>query len=151
MDTEPTQETFLARAGYLGATADELGQTTAGDKVAAAIRQKALFQRRGQMTLERDRLVLADWGDAGDAGEAGKAGEAGDLELAPEDITSVRTVYTELYGRFIGCLLKSGKPLILETTVTGEIYLLFDREESPRAADDPGWERRINHWLASAR
>jgi len=29
MDTEPAQETFLARSDYLGATAEELGQKSA--------------------------------------------------------------------------------------------------------------------------
>lgn len=139
MDTEPTRETFLARSDYLGATAEELGQKSAADKLAAGIRQKALFQRRGQVTLESDRLLLGGWGDTGD------------LELLPEDITSVRTAYTALYGRFIGGLLSSGRPLILGTTVAGEIYLLIDREEFMETTEDRGWEKRINDWLATAR
>jgi hypothetical protein len=139
MDTEPAQETFLARSDYLGATAEELGQKSAADKLAAGISQKALFQRRGQVTLEPDRLLLGGWGDTGD------------LELLPEDITSVRTAYTALYGRFIGGLLNSGKPLILGTTVTGEIYLLIDRKEFMETTEDRAWEKRIKEWLATFR
>jgi hypothetical protein len=139
MDTEPTQETSLARGDYLGATADELGQKTAGDKIAAGIRQKALFHRRGPVTLERDRLVLGAWGDAGD------------LELRPEDIASVRRAYTELYGRFIGALLNSGTPLILGTATAGEIYLLIERKDFRETTHSRTWEKRLKDWLATAR
>ncbi|MDT7619763.1 MAG: hypothetical protein QOF99_664 [Pseudonocardiales bacterium] len=62
-----------------------------------------VFQRRGDISLYPDRLVLDGWTDSGD------------LVLTRPEITSVETRFTELYGRFIGGLLNAGKPLILRT------------------------------------
>ncbi|MFF3695664.1 hypothetical protein [Streptomyces sp. NPDC002221] len=136
---DPTSIRPVARATYIGATADELRRKTGADKIAAGVSQKALFRRRGSIALHEDRLVLGGWNDAGD------------LVLAGADIASARTRFTELYGRFIGGLLNAGKPLILETrTAVGEIYLLIDRKEFMETTDDRAWERRINAWLGDA-
>src|SRR5882757_5250222 len=97
-------ETPQAQAPYIGQTAEVLGHSTGADKSAAMVSQKALFQRRGEIALYRDKLVIGDWNDSGD------------LVLTRDDIKAVRLEYTHLYGRFIGGLLNAGKPLILETT-----------------------------------
>jgi hypothetical protein len=53
-----------------------------------------------------------------------------------------------LYGRFIGGLLNAGKPLIVQTTSAGEIYLLIDRKEFMETTRDREWEQAIKNWLA---
>ncbi|MEV4754557.1 hypothetical protein AB0J86_05490 [Micromonospora sp. NPDC049559] len=134
-----TDDTPLAEAGYIAATADELARTTGADKAAAGVSQKVLFRRRGRIALYPDRLVLTDWSDTGD------------LTLTRTDITAAQTRFTKLYGRFIGGLLNAGKPLILTTTnpFAGEIYLLINRHEFMETTDDRKWEKRINDWRAS--
>src|SRR5882757_45107 len=129
---------LIAKAQYVGATADELRSNTAADKAAGAISQKALFKRRGTIELFADQIVLTGWND--------------DMSLAltRREITSVATSFTELYGRFIGGLLNAGKPLILTVNEITEIYLLIDRKEFMETTQDRDWERRINEWLAGA-
>ncbi|WP_030938436.1 hypothetical protein [Streptomyces sp. NRRL S-646] len=129
-------ETLRARGDYVGATADELRRKTSADRTAGVVSQKALFLRRGKVSLHEDRLVLGDWG------------EAGDLVLRRADITSVEVRFTELYGRFIGGLLNAGKPLILGTVPAGEVYLLIDRKEFMETTDDRAWAARIEAWLS---
>jgi uncharacterized heparinase superfamily protein len=128
--------TVLATARYLGATADQLARRSGADTLAAGVSQKALFHRRGEITLYPDRLVLTGWYDDGD------------LVLRPSDIRSLDARYTELYGRFIGGLLNSGKPLIIHSNRTGEIYLLVNRREFLESTDDLTWLRRLRAWLA---
>ncbi|WP_279579642.1 hypothetical protein [Fodinicola feengrottensis] len=70
-------DTVIAQGKYIGATSDELAGKDAADKVAAGVSQKALFRRRGEITLYRDRLVLTEWA------------ESGELVLRPADIRSV--------------------------------------------------------------
>jgi len=129
-------ETLEARGDYVGATADELRRKTSADKMAGGVTQKALFPRRGKVSLHEDRLVLGEWG------------EAGDLVLRRADITSVEVRFTDLYGRFIGGLLNAGKPLILGTVPAGEVYLLIDRKEFMETTDDRAWAARIEAWLS---
>jgi hypothetical protein len=124
-----------AHGTYVGATTDELTRKTGADKIAAGVSQKALFQRRGDLALYEDRLVLGGWGDAQD------------LVLRREDIRSAQTKFTEHYGRFIGGLLNAGKPLILDTSAVGEIYLLINRKEFMETTDDREWEKLLNDWL----
>lgn len=131
-----TPQSATATAPYLGATTDELSRTTGADKVAAGVSQKALFRRRGDISLYPDRLVLRDWSDNGD------------LTLRPADIELVEARYTELYGRFIGGLLNSGQPLIIRSTSAGEFYLLINRKEFMESTDDLKWEKLIKTWLA---
>lgn len=131
-----TQQFPTATAPYIGAMADELSRATGADKVAAGVSQKALFHRRGDISLFPDRLVLRNWSDNGD------------LALDPADIESVEARFTELYGRFIGGLLNSGKPLIIRSVSAGEFYLLIDRKEFMESTDDLRWEKLIKTWLA---
>lgn len=133
-----TAQDLHARAEYIGATADELKRTTAADKAAGGVSQKALFHRRGTLTLDERGLTLGGWGDDGD------------LALRPVDVTDVRVEYTQLYGRFIGGLLNAGKPLILTVAGIGEIYLLVDRKEFMETTDDRAWAERIRSWRAAA-
>ncbi|MFI5756409.1 hypothetical protein [Streptomyces sp. NPDC051569] len=121
---------------YIGATSAELSRKTTADKLAGGVSQQALFLRRGNIALYTDRLVLMGWNDAGD------------LVLRRADIRSARARFTELYGRFIGGLLNRGKPLILDTTHAGEIYLLINRREFIETTDDLEWVRVLNAWLA---
>ncbi|HEY4022031.1 MAG TPA: hypothetical protein VGM75_25320 [Pseudonocardiaceae bacterium] len=130
-----TSSGAIAQGDYIGATTDELVHKTGSDKVAAGVSQKALFQRRGDIELYPDRLVLHQWGDAGD------------LVLHRPDIRSVRTEFTELYGRFIGGLLNAGKPLIMDT-IGGELYLLINRKEFMETTDDRRWAKLVTDWLA---
>ena len=58
----------------------------------------------------------------------------------------MRLEFTKLYGRLIGGLLNAGKPLILNTTTVGEIYLLIDRKEFMETTRDKEWENAINAW-----
>ena len=128
----------LAKQGrYIGATSTELAQMTTADKLAGGVSQKALFHRRGEITLYDDRLVLTQWSDEKD------------LVLERGDITSVDREFTELYGRLIGGLLNAGKPLILGTTKAGKIYLLIDRKEFMETNADHKWEKLIKDWLGS--
>jgi hypothetical protein len=129
-------ETPQAEAPYIGQTADILSHSTGADKMAAGVSQKALFQRRGTISLFADKLVIGEWGDSGD------------LVLSRDDIKAVRLEYTELYGRFIGGLLNAGKPLILETS-HGELYLLINRKEIMESTDDKRWYQLIEKWLAN--
>lgn len=119
---------------YLAATADELAGGTAADKVAGGVSQKVLFRRRGAIELDGDRVVLRTWSDTHD------------LVLRREDVTSIRREFTDLYGRFIGGLLDRGKPLIIDTTTAGEIYLLIDRKEFMETTDNKQWEKELNAW-----
>ncbi|MDT7601176.1 MAG: hypothetical protein QOK26_3253 [Pseudonocardiales bacterium] len=95
-----------------------------------------LLQRRGDIALYPDRLVLDGWTDSGD------------LVLTRPEVTSLETRFTELYGRLIGGLLNAGKPLILRTADAGEIYLLINRKEFMETTDDRRWEKLIKPWLA---
>jgi hypothetical protein len=129
-------ETPQAHAPYIGQTADILANSTGADKAAAGVSQKALFQRRGTISLFQDKLVIGQWSDSGD------------LVLSKDDIKAVRLEYTDLYGRFIGGLLNAGKPLILETS-HGELYLLINRKEIMESTDDKRWYQLIEKWLAN--
>ncbi|MFI5778161.1 hypothetical protein [Nocardia sp. NPDC051570] len=120
---------------YIGASAAELEESGGVDKAAGLISQKALFHRRGPITLAGDALVLSDWGDGGD------------LVLRRTDIAAVERKYTDLYGRFIGGLLDSGKPLILNTAPAGVIYLLIDRKEFLESTRNKEWGSAITQWL----
>jgi hypothetical protein len=131
-----TRNTAIAAASYIGATREELAGKTGADKIAAVVSQKALYQRRGQIALYPDRLVLQGWSDRGD------------LVLRRDEIHSVQTRFTELYGRFLGGLLNAGKPLIIQTARAGEIYLLVNRRELMETTDDRRWEALIKTWLA---
>lgn len=132
-------DTLIADGTYVGATADELGGKTGSDKIAAGISQKALFQRRGQIQLYPDRLVLGDWNDDGE------------LVLVRQDITGIEVKFTDLYGRFIGGLLNAGKPLIVTVPAIGELYLLIDRKEIMETTDDRRWAALLREWLSPAR
>ncbi|TDP97767.1 hypothetical protein [Labedaea rhizosphaerae] len=123
---------------YIAATADELAAGTAGDKVAGGVSQKALFRRHGEVEFDGDTLTLRGWSDGGD------------LRLGRGDVTAVRREFTNLYGRFIGGLLDSGKPLILETATNGEIYLLIDRKEFMETTDNKSWEKELAAWSGRA-
>lgn len=128
-------EAVLAKATYIGQTADVLAGRSGADAVAAGISQKALFQRRGEITLYSDRLVLSAWEDGGD------------LVLWRGEVRAVRVTFTELYGRFIGGLLNAGKPLIVTTAEGVEIYLLIDRKELMETTDDRRWGELLENWL----
>jgi hypothetical protein len=125
----------LANATYVGQTADVLARRTGADTIAAGVSQKAIFQRRGEITLYDDRLVLGNWGDGGD------------LVLRREDVKGVRVEFTDLYGRLLGGLLNAGKPLILEIA-DAELYLLIDRKEFMETTDDRRWGQLVEDWLA---
>lgn len=121
---------------YIGASAAELRANKTADKAAGVISQKALFRRRGTIELAGGSLVLADWGDGG-------------LVLRPDDVTSLRREFTDLYGRLLGGLTDSGKPLILGTdTPVGEIYLLIDRKEFMESTRNKEWAEAIEDWRA---
>ncbi|MFJ4629232.1 hypothetical protein [Streptomyces sp. NPDC088847] len=137
MDTERTEAARRTRGEYVGATADELRAKTGADRVSAGVSQKVLFQRRGTITLDGDRLVLGQWDGSTD------------LTLRRADITAVEARFTRLYGRFLGGLLNAGKPLILDTTTVGQVYLLIDRKEFMETTRDRAWERHITAWLAA--
>ncbi|GAA4638258.1 hypothetical protein GCM10023196_095240 [Actinoallomurus vinaceus] len=130
-------ETPLAQAPYIASTAEELRARRKGDRIAAGVDQSVLFPRRGQATLYDDRLVLSGWGDDGD------------LVLRPDQVTSVANEFTNLYGRFIGGLLNAGKPLILGTTMVGEIYLMIDHRTFMETTDNRRWTALIKEWLGS--
>jgi hypothetical protein len=129
-------DTVLARDPYIGSTREELAARSRGDRFEALLSQKALFPRQGTATLLPDRLVLDDWN--------------GDFPLIIQrsDVISVSNEYTSLYGRFIGGLLESGKPLILQLASGQEIYLLLNRRGFSERTDDPRWTRLLREWLA---
>ncbi|WP_280449190.1 hypothetical protein [Nocardia brasiliensis] len=126
--------TVLRSGRYIAATVVELRQHTAADKAAGVVSQRALFPRRGRIELDEDVLVLADWSDNGD------------LLLSRAAIVSLRREFTALYGRLMGGLLNSGKPLILKTTTAGEIYVLIDRREFAEFTDNRQWADAIAEW-----
>lgn len=131
--------TDVVRSGsYIAATAEELRRHSAADKAAGIVSQRALFPRRGRIELEGQRLVLSNWS------------EGEDLTLSPADVVSLRREFTSLYGRFMGGLLNAGKPLILETTTAGEIYILIDRREISEFTNNRRWEAAITAWQAEA-
>jgi hypothetical protein len=135
--TRPATEP-LAQASYIGSTTEELARKKRGDRVAAGVDQKTLFSRRGKVTLRSEHLVLEGWGDEGD------------LVLRPADIASIANEFTELYGRFMGGLLNAGKPLILDTAIVGEIYLMIDHKTFLETTSNRKWARLLNAWLHSA-
>ncbi|WP_410575461.1 hypothetical protein [Amycolatopsis sp. cmx-4-61] len=66
-------------------------------------------------------------------------------------MTSLRREYTDLYGRFLGGLTDSGKPLILGTnTPVGELYLLIDRKEFMESTHNKEWAAAIEDWRAGS-
>lgn len=122
---------------YIGASAAELHANKIADKAAGVISQKALFRWRGTIELTGGSLVLSGWGDEGA------------LVLRPGDVTSLRREFTDLYGRLLGGLLDSGKPLILGTnTPAGEVYLLIDRKEFMESTRNKEWADAIEDWRA---
>jgi hypothetical protein len=123
---------------YLGATAEELERTTPEQMADAGVSQHAQFRRRGVIRLTPDELVLSGW-SAPDDDEP--------LVLRRDDIVRVQTRYTELYGRFEGGILNTGKPLILSTRTVGQIYLLIDWKEFMETTHDRQWAADIRAWL----
>ncbi|RDI63482.1 hypothetical protein [Nocardia pseudobrasiliensis] len=124
-----------AKSGvYIGATATELRDKGGADKAAGVVSQKALFHRRGDIAFDGDALRLSGWNDTGG------------LVLRRDEISSVERKYSALYGRFIGGLLDSGKPLILGTPI-GEIYLLIDRKEFMETTRNKEWAAVLADWL----
>ena len=126
--------TTIQTGAYVGATAEELRANTRSDKAAGAVSQKAMFRHRGRIELAGDTLTLTSWN------------EGGDLRLSRADLASVDRGYTELYGRFLGGLLDSGKPLILDTSAD-TIYLLVDRRELLETTKNEKWEKALRQWL----
>ncbi|MFI7003556.1 hypothetical protein [Nocardia sp. NPDC050175] len=129
----------VRRASYIAATVDELRQHTAADKAACMVSQRALFPRRGRIELGDAGLVLSDWS------------VAGDLILSRAAIVSLRREFTPLYGRFMGGLLNAGKPLILQTTTVGEIYILINRREISEFTNNRRWATAIAAWAGVGR
>ncbi|MFD0631296.1 hypothetical protein ACFQ9X_06290 [Catenulispora yoronensis] len=127
---------------YLGATAEELGHCTPEEMAAAGVSQHAQFHRHGVISLTPDALVLTGW-HGPDRPEP--------LVLRRADILDVQTRYTELYGRFVGGLLNSGKPLILNTRTVGQIYLLIDWKEFMETTHDRRWAAAVKAWLTPER
>ncbi len=126
----------LKQGVYIGASAAELRANKTADKAAGVISQKALFRRRGTIELAGGSLALSGW-------------DAGTLVLRPENVTSLRREFTDLYGRFLGGLTDSGKPLILGTdTPVGEVYLLIDRKEFLESTRNKEWAEAIEGWRA---
>ena len=126
----------LQTASYMGATTNELtNRQSLGDKAAAGASQKSMFGHRGTIVLDDDALTLKGWNGNDD------------LTLSREDITGLKREFTDLYGRFIGGLLNSGKPLILQTSKVGEIYLLIDRKEFMETTDNKNWQAHLAEWL----
>ncbi|MFI6040222.1 hypothetical protein ACIA8C_01225 [Nocardia sp. NPDC051321] len=127
----------MRSASYIAATVAELRQHTAADKAACMVSQRAMFPRRGRIELREQALVLSDWSDTGD------------LTLSRAAIVSLRREFTSLYGRFMGGLLNAGKPLILQTTTAGEIYILINRREISEFTSNRRWEAAIAAWCES--
>ncbi|MEV0151443.1 MULTISPECIES: hypothetical protein [unclassified Nonomuraea] len=127
----------LAQGTFAGSTADELAARGRGDRIAAGADQRVLFPRRGQMVLHTDRLVISGWDGTTD------------LILRPGEVTSVRNEYTDLYGRCVGGLLNSGKPLILGTSAQGEIYLMVNHRRFLETTRNRTWARLLKDWTAS--
>ncbi|WP_067806036.1 hypothetical protein [Nocardia beijingensis] len=131
--------TVLRAGSYVGATATDLHANTTADKAAGTVSQKALFRHRGQIALTEHALTLSPWHSDGS-----------DLVIRRNDIAGITRKYTDLYGRFIGGLLNSGKPLIVATTTAvGEIYLLIDRKEFMESNDNEAWATALNTWRSS--
>lgn len=140
MDHDTNADTALSAQGeYKGTSAEELAAKKRGDRLAAGVDQSVLFPRRGTIRLQPDRMVLTDWGGSGD------------LLLDPGHVTGVERKFTDLYGRFIGGLLDSGKPLILETTSVGSIYLLVNHKAFMETTENRKWEELIDRWRFGAR
>ncbi|RII14000.1 hypothetical protein DSC45_22105 [Streptomyces sp. YIM 130001] len=129
----------MAEGEYKGSSAEELAAKKRGDRIAAGVDQSVLFPRRGSVLMTAGRLVLTDWGGSGD------------LTLRPGQVVGVERKFTDLYGRFVGGLLDSGKPLILETTAAGKIYLLVNHKTFMETTDNKKWEKLINQWRAGGR
>ena len=123
---------------YRGATAEELGDTTPEEMAEAGVGQHAQFRRHGVILLTPEELLLFDWFGPGPAEP---------LKLRREDIVKVETRYTDLYGRFEGGILNFGKPLILDTSTVGQIYLLIDWKEFMEITHDRQWASDIQAWL----
>ncbi|GAB3881362.1 hypothetical protein GCM10029964_037310 [Kibdelosporangium lantanae] len=120
---------------YIGSTAAELRANSTADRSAGVISQKAMFRRRGTIELTADALVLSTW-----------SGQE-PLVLRPADVTGLRREFTDLYGRFLGGLLDSGKPLIIGTSgPVGEVYLLIDRKEFMETTRNAEWAEEIDRW-----
>ncbi|GAA3263733.1 hypothetical protein GCM10020216_106830 [Nonomuraea helvata] len=96
-----------------------------------------LFPRRGQVVLRADRLVISGWDGTTD------------LILRPGEVTSVRNEYTDLYGRFVGGLLNSCKPLVLGTAAHGEVYLMVNHRRFLETTDNRAWARLLKDWIAA--
>ncbi|WIY83541.1 hypothetical protein [Propionimicrobium sp. PCR01-08-3] len=126
---------MISSAEYAGAYATELEAATAGDRTAGGISQKVLFRHRGTIELTPDQLVLNDW-------SVGRP-----LRLPRSAVLGITRTYTDLYGRFIGGLLNSGKPLIVDTT-EGRLYLLIDHRGFMETNRNKAWEEAIRAWLA---
>lgn len=140
MDTDKSAEAALSAEGeYKGSSAEELAAKKRGDRIAAGVDQSVLFPRRGSVLLQPGRMVLTDWGGSGD------------LVLEPRQVVGVERKFTELYGRFVGGLLDSGKPLIVETTAVGKLYLLVNHKTFMETTDNKKWEKLINRWRVGGR
>lgn len=125
---------LVAEGEYKGTSAEDLAAKKRGDRMAAGVDQSVLFPRRGTLRLRPGQLVLTGWG------------HSGDLSLEPGQVTGVERKYTDLYGRFVGGLLDSGKPIILNTTAVGSIYLLVNHKTFMETTQNKKWEDLINQW-----
>jgi hypothetical protein len=127
----------LAAGSYVGSPAEELAGRKRGHRIAAGVDQRVLFSRTGRLELYPDRLVIGGWHGGAD------------LVLRPEEVRSAANEYTDLYGRFVGGLLNSGRPLIVETVTAGEIYLMVDHKTFLETTANRKWTRLLKSWLVS--
>ncbi|WP_369229427.1 hypothetical protein AB5J56_02165 [Streptomyces sp. R21] len=127
----------LAAGSYVGSPAEELARRKRGHRIAAGVDQRVLFPRTGRLELHHDRLMIGGWHGGSD------------LVLRPAEVRSVTNEYTDLYGRFVGGLLNSGRPLIVETVTAGEIYLMVDHKTFLETTSNRKWTRLLKSWLMS--
>lgn len=134
--------TVAESARYLGATESELRGASALRRFFGLGVQRLRFPHRGELRLERDRLVLGGW-----------------LELRRDQVERVSLEFTDAWTRFqaggvrggfpsLGLLGSLGKPLVLARRDAEPLYLLVDYGLISGISRNRQWFPRLRRWLA---
>ncbi|HEV3357031.1 MAG TPA: hypothetical protein VG247_09565 [Pseudonocardiaceae bacterium] len=124
----------VSAARYLGTTGRHLAALSRTDRVRAVLDPRALFPRRGNLSLFANRIVLDDWAD--DAAVTVHATEVATIDIAP---AVARLRRAEL--RPVALVHRNGETL----------YLLINQRWLPARNDNVRWASLLGDWLRAAR
>jgi hypothetical protein len=122
----------VSAARYLGTTGRHLAALSRTDRMRAVLDPRALFPRRGMLSLFANRIVLDNWAD--EAAVTVHATEVDTIDIAPAIAGLRRTEPVALLHR-------NGETL----------YLLINQHWLPARNDNARWASLLGEWLRAAR